>query len=126
MNNGDVDLDRSGVNGGVICYTAVNPFYIRLLSHDKRQEETKFRLSKKRVKSPLGKGCNKIYKDKFGRESSPTVNSSTQHGSTIVSSQTKSKFSAKLGKIGGVRCTPEGKRRRRSRLVEPVDLHSAG
>nr|TKR86247.1 hypothetical protein D5086_0000239710 [Populus alba] len=32
----------------------------------------------------------------------------------------------KLGKNGNTRCTPEGKKRRRSRVVEPVDLHSAG
>uniref|UniRef100_A0A2C9WBN2 Condensin-2 complex subunit H2 n=1 Tax=Manihot esculenta TaxID=3983 RepID=A0A2C9WBN2_MANES len=52
VNNGDVDLEKSGVAGESICYTAVNPFYIRLLSHDKRM---KFQLPKKRVKSPIFK-----------------------------------------------------------------------
>ncbi|KAJ6769419.1 CONDENSIN-2 COMPLEX SUBUNIT H2 [Salix koriyanagi] len=32
----------------------------------------------------------------------------------------------RLGKNGGTRCTPGGKKRRRSGLVEPVDLHLAG
>ncbi|XP_012083980.2 condensin-2 complex subunit H2 isoform X2 [Jatropha curcas] len=124
VNNGDVDLKRSGVGGDSICYTAVNPFHVRLLGHDKRWKETPFRLPKKRVKSPIRKGCNENSEKKFGRDASPRINSSPQSGSTVLK-QPNCKFSAKLGKVGGgVRCTPEGKRRRRSRFVEAVDLNS--
>eukprot|EP00258_Populus_trichocarpa_P031925 XP_024447944.1 condensin-2 complex subunit H2 [Populus trichocarpa] len=90
VNNGEVDFDRSQANTESFCYTAVNPFHVRLLSHKKEQEGRQFQLSKKRVKSPIRKG------------------------------------GPKLGKNGNTRCTPEGKKRRRSRVVEPVDLHSAG
>lgn len=127
VNNGDVDLDRSQVDGKSICYTAVNPFHVRLLRDDKKQEEKRFRVLKKRAKSPTGKECTKINKNKPGKEKSPAVDSSSrEYRSTESSSQTNGKFSVNVGKIGGVRCTPEGKRRRRSRFIEPVDLHSAG
>ncbi|XP_065616552.1 condensin-2 complex subunit H2 isoform X5 [Quercus suber] len=127
VNNGDVDLDRSRVDGKSICYTAVNPFHVRLLSHDKKQEEKQFRFSKKRAKSPIGKECAKTNRNKPGKEKSPANDSSSkEYKSTEGSSRPNCKFSVKLGKINGVRCTPDGKRRRRSRLIEPVDLHSAG
>jgi hypothetical protein len=91
VNNGEVDLERSQANGESFCYSAVNPFNVRLLGHKKDQEGRQFQMSKKRVKSPIRK-----------RGTRP-------------------------GKNGGTsRCTPEGKKRRRSRLVEPADLHSAG
>ncbi|KAE8683352.1 Condensin-2 complex subunit H2 [Hibiscus syriacus] len=50
------------------------------------------------------------------------VNSDSDYGSAKLSSQQNHKASAKLG---SVRCTPENKRRRSSRLVEPVNLQSA-
>ncbi|CAL5337900.1 unnamed protein product [Camellia sinensis] len=127
VNNGNVDLERGDVaDGEVICYTAVNPFYVRLLSHDKRQD-VQLRSSKKRAKSPTRKGFIKGDRDKSGREKHPAVNlSASGSPSTSMSSQLNCKFSLKLGKVGNIRCTPEGKRRRRSRLVEPVDLHSTG
>ncbi|XP_011010877.1 PREDICTED: condensin-2 complex subunit H2-like [Populus euphratica] len=90
VNNGEVDFDRSQANTESFCYTAINPFHVRLLGHKKEKEGRQFQLSKKRVKSPIRKG------------------------------------GPKLGKNGNTRCTPEGKKRRRSRVVEPVDLHSAG
>ncbi|KAF2289149.1 hypothetical protein GH714_029119 [Hevea brasiliensis] len=124
VNNGDIDLQRSGASGNSICYTAANPFHIRLLSHDKRREQNQFRLSKKRVKSPITKGSGKGSGDKFGRLTSSRVNSSSQGESTVLPSQVNCKFSVKLGNVSGVRCTPEGKRRRRSRIVEPIDMHS--
>ncbi|KAL5782251.1 hypothetical protein ACOSP7_007280 [Xanthoceras sorbifolium] len=117
VNNGDVDLERRGVEGEFVCYTAVNPFHVRLLNYQKRRVKTRFRLSKKRVKSPTGKVSTK-----GDRNKSPTVSPSSEYGS----SQPNCKFSVKLGKVSGVRCTPESKRRRRSRIVEPVDLHSSG
>lgn len=105
VNNGSVDIQRDGTSNDLLCYTAVNPFYVRLLSHDKKHEELQLRSSKKRAKSPTIKGCIKGERDK---------------------THLSSKFPLKLGKVGSIRCTPEGKRRRRSRLVEPVDLHSSG
>ncbi|XP_044479957.1 condensin-2 complex subunit H2-like isoform X2 [Mangifera indica] len=121
VNNGDVALDRSGIDGESICYTAVNPFHVRLLRHDKRQKETQYQLSKKRAKSP-SRRFSKDDKGKSMREKSPVVNPSTEHGSSGLPSQPNCKFSVKLG---GARCTPEGKKRRRSRLFEPADLHTS-
>ncbi|KAG2721396.1 hypothetical protein I3760_02G080500 [Carya illinoinensis] len=122
VNNGDVGLDRSGFDGQSICHTNVNPFHIRLLSHDKKREETQLRVTKKRAKSPTGKECTKTKSnvDKSGKEKFPVVRSSS------TGYRSNCKFSGKLGTIGSVRCTPEGKRRRRSRFTEPVDLHPAG
>ncbi|XP_057957889.1 condensin-2 complex subunit H2 [Malania oleifera] len=125
VNNGSVALDKSGANGESICFTAVNPFYVQLLSHDKKRGEIRLPPSKKRAKSPIGKGYIKG-DSKSGRGKFLAVGSSSGFV-TAMSSQPNCKFSLKLGKAGSVmRCTPEGKRRRRSRLVEPVDLHSAG
>ncbi|VVA37149.1 PREDICTED: condensin-2 complex subunit H2 [Prunus dulcis] len=127
VNNGNVELDRSGVDGESVCYTAVNPFHVRLLKHDKRREDAGFRLSRKRFKSPLSKACGKVDKDNTGTAKSPIVKSSSKvHKSTEASSQINGKSPVKLGKVSGIRCTPEPKRRRKSRFVEPVDLHSAG
>ncbi|XP_021291120.1 condensin-2 complex subunit H2 [Herrania umbratica] len=126
VNNGDVDLDRSGVHSESVCYSAVNPFHVQLLKHDKRRVETQFRMSKKRGKSPLRKEPSKGDWNKSSPEKSPSVKLDSDYGSTKLSSQPNCKLSVKLGQFGGVRCTPEAKRRRSSRLVEPVDLHSAG
>ncbi|XP_022749041.1 condensin-2 complex subunit H2 isoform X2 [Durio zibethinus] len=93
VNNGDVDLDRSEGHDECVCYTAVNPFHVRLLKHDKGRVETQLQRPKKR---------------------------DSDYGSTKLSSQPNCKFSAKLGKFSVVRCTPEGKRRRRSRLVAAI------
>lgn len=126
MNNGDIDLDRNGVHEESVCYTAVNPFHVRLLKHDKRRVETKIRMPKKRGKSPLIKEPTKDNGTKSLQEQRTSANSDLDYGSTKLSSQRNcSKLSIKLGKFGVVRCTPESKRRRRSRFVEPVDLHSA-
>ncbi|XP_052208571.1 condensin-2 complex subunit H2 [Diospyros lotus] len=115
VNNGNVNLERGHTGSEPVCYTAVNPFYVRLLSHDKRPGGGHFQASKKRAKSPMRK-------DKSGKENKPAVSlSHPGSASTSMASQLNCKFSVKLGKVGNVRCTPEGKRRRRSRLVEPVD-----
>ncbi|GMJ02073.1 hypersensitive to excess boron 2 [Hibiscus trionum] len=125
VNNGDVGLDRSGHPGESVCYTAVNPFHVRLLKHDKRRLETQFRMPKKRVKSPSSKKRTKGDRNISSPEKCLPVNSDSDYGSAKLSSQLNCKASVKLGKFGGVWCTPESKRRRRSRLVEPVDLQSA-
>ena len=74
-----------------------------------------FRFSKKIVKSPLRRGCNKGSGAKFVKEKSSCVNSS----------QMNCDFLVKFGKVGSARCTPEGKKRRRARFVKLVDIHSS-
>ncbi|KAJ7980298.1 Condensin-2 complex subunit H2 [Quillaja saponaria] len=127
VNNGDVELGKSGVDAESVCYTAANPFHVRLLNHDKRQENGQLRLSKKRAKSPTRKTSTRGDKNKSGCDKSPTLDSSCKKYRPIeFSSPTNSKFSVKIGKVSYIRCSPEGKRRRRSKFVEPVDLHSVG
>lgn len=122
VNNEDVNLDRGGTDGESVCYTDANPFYIKLLNRDKRREEVQLRSTKKRAKSPTKKECTKGNRDKSEIENRPPVSSSS---TTALQPQPNCKFSVKLGKINPIRCTPERKRRRRSRIAEPVDLHSS-
>lgn len=122
VNNEDVNLDRGGTDGESVCYTDANPFYIKLLNRDKRREEVQLRSTKKRAKSPTKKECTKGKRDKSEIENRPPVSSSS---TTALQPQPNCKFSVKLGKINPIRCTPERKRRRRSRIAEPVDLHSS-
>lgn len=124
VNNGNVELDRNG--GQPVCFTASNPFHVRLLRHDKRRVETGFRLSRKRVKSPLRKSCRKVDSDKNATEKSPSLKLSPKvHKSTKTSTPTNCKLSA--GKNGIIGRSPNAKRRKSSRFVEPVDdLHSPG
>ncbi|XP_004296865.1 PREDICTED: condensin-2 complex subunit H2 [Fragaria vesca subsp. vesca] len=127
VNNGNVELDRGVVDGGhPVCFTAANPFHVRLLKHDRRRVETGFRLSRKRVKSPLRKACKKLDSDKNGIEKSPSVKSPTKiRKSTRTSTPTNCKLSA--GKNGVTGRSPDAKRRKSSRFVEPLDdLHSPG
>ncbi|KAI3975510.1 hypothetical protein MKX01_038779 [Papaver californicum] len=128
VNNGNVDLVKSESSGQSFCYTATNPFSVRLLT-DARRKEVQLRSSKKRTKSPISKPGNQGDKEKggVGGEKIQKVGSSSMGiASSSKSSQSNGNFSVKVGKISAVRCTPEGKRRRRSRLIEPVDLQSAG
>ncbi|KAI3961156.1 hypothetical protein MKX01_035742 [Papaver californicum] len=129
VNNGNVDLVKSESSGGQsFCYTATNPFSVRLLT-DARRKEVQLRSSKKRTKSPISKPGNQADKEKGGGggEKTQKVGSSSMRiASSSKSSQLNGKFSVKVGKVSAVRCTPEGKRRRRSQLIEPVDLQSAG
>ncbi|KAF9622188.1 hypothetical protein IFM89_030046 [Coptis chinensis] len=122
VNNRNVDLERGECDAQPVCYTAVNPFYVRLLSHVKRPEERKFG-SRKRVKSPLGKHRSQGNKDKIIQGTFSSVSSpSSELNSSMKSSRGSGDLCVKLGKT--IRCTPEGKRRRRSRLVEAVDMQS--
>ncbi|GKU85419.1 hypothetical protein SLEP1_g98 [Rubroshorea leprosula] len=102
VNNGDVDLDRSGARNEPVCYSSMNPFHIRLLDHDRRRMKTPFQLSKKRGKSPVTKESTKCEGDKSAF--SPAINSASENGSTIISSRPNCKVSAKLRGIGGIRC----------------------
>lgn len=126
VNNGEVDLERNGIDGGSVCYTAVNPFHVRLLKHDRKWEDVQFRLPKKRGKSPTKKPSTKGEKNKTRREKSPTSSSSRKYGSRGLSPPANCKYSVKLGKVSAMKFSPEAKRRRRSQYVEPVNLHSAG
>ncbi|RZB64707.1 Condensin-2 complex subunit H2 isoform B [Glycine soja] len=122
VNNGDVTLERNGVDGSVCC-TSVDPFHVRLLKQSSKEgDNAQLRLPKKRAKSPTKKPSTKGDKNKTVREKSPA---SSRYGSTGVSPPTNCKFSVKLGKVSAMK-SPEAKRRRRSQYVEPVNLHSAG
>ncbi|KAI4345390.1 hypothetical protein L6164_012518 [Bauhinia variegata] len=120
VNNGDVDLERSGVQGESVCYTAENPFRVKLLNHGKKQKGMQLRISKNRVKTPMRKAST--------RERSPaTIKSSRKHEPTTLSPQANRRPSRTVGELGAVRCTPEGKRRRRSsRIAAPVNSPSVG
>lgn len=125
VNNGEVSLERNGVEGQSVCYTSVNPFHVKLLKQRaKEREDGQFRLPKKRAKSPTKKPSTKGDKDKTQREKS--ASSSRNNGSTGLSPPANCKFSVKLGKVNAIKFSPESKRRRRSQYVEPVNLHSAG
>ncbi|KAL8208324.1 hypothetical protein R6Q57_007736 [Mikania cordata] len=103
VNNGNVELLKGGSPGELVCYTAENPFLVRLLTNKKRAE-VQFKSSNKRPnKTQLHRGKE---------------NQRLSNGSPSIS--------LKLGKVVGVRCTPDSKRRRRSRLVDPDGLNSAG
>ncbi|KAG8369897.1 hypothetical protein BUALT_Bualt14G0061200 [Buddleja alternifolia] len=119
VNNGDIDLVRSSTNSTSTCHSDVNPFYIRLLKNERQSKGVTLQSSKKRVKSPLVKGCAKAKTNK-GKENYPVLNSSPPESSSGF------KFSVNAGKASGARCTPEGKKRRKSRLVAPLNMHFAG
>lgn len=127
VNDGCVDLEKSGGDGGSICYTVGNPFLVHLLQNEKRSDVAPPQLSKKRAKSPKGpKGCTRGERHKKpGKENCPVAADIPIPSSVSTST---CRLSVKLGKPGGVSkiCTPEGKKRRKSRLVEPVNLHLAG
>ncbi|KAL7609666.1 condensin-2 complex subunit H2 [Lactuca sativa] len=95
VNNGNVELERGGIEGGHVCYTGENPFHVRLLTNVKRPE-VRLRSANKRPKAQMKRG--KENHSPPGSVSPPR--------------------SIKVGKVGGIRRTPESKRRRRSRLVD--------
>ncbi|KVH95130.1 Non-SMC condensin II complex, subunit H2-like protein, partial [Cynara cardunculus var. scolymus] len=97
VNNGDVELDKGGCEGEFLCYTGEKPFHVRLVSNATRPE-IQLRSSSKRPKSQM----------KRGKEN---------QGAAVGSS-------VKVGKVIGIWCTPEGKKRRRSRVVDPDGLKS--
>lgn len=121
VNNGDVELDKSGVDGESICYTSVNPFHVRLIRHDKRVDKTQHQTSRKRSTSPDKSENGSDDNVRNINHKSSYVNISIKESRMRDLSQQNCKLPVKLGKVGGIKCTPEGKRRRRSRFVEPVD-----
>ncbi|KAL2464159.1 Condensin-2 complex subunit H2 [Forsythia ovata] len=120
VNNGDVDLARGNNNDDFTCHTAANPFYVRLLRHERRKG-VQLRSSKKRAKSPLTKGFASSKRNKSGKENRPVVNNSSPSASTSTY-----RFSLSPGKASSARGTPQGKKTRKSRFVVPLDLHAAG
>ncbi|KAL5996192.1 hypothetical protein ACLOJK_026266 [Asimina triloba] len=122
VNNGNISLDREESGGESICYTATNPFHVRLLDQGKRQGGVQFHSSKKHAKSPSRK---RFYK---GQENRPPVEiAAVCSSSPGKSSSSNGKFSVKLSKATVISRTPEGKRRRRTRpIIEPVNLQPVG
>ncbi|NP_001349525.1 Condensin-2 complex subunit H2 [Zea mays] len=110
VNSRSVYLDKGQATNELVCYTAENPFHVRLISPNRRPEmEAHF--ARKRVKSPLrnaGKGGE----------------------SSLARHECPKKPLHKNGKIQvktAIRLTPDGKRRRRSvtHLMQPINLESA-
>ncbi|KAL1223687.1 Condensin-2 complex subunit H2 [Cardamine amara subsp. amara] len=113
VNNGEVDLEKPGNSTDQpTCYTAVNPFSVRLLNdHNRKNEKRGIHLPRKRAKSPITKGKSD--------ESPPPKKPNT----CSVSSQAR-KVSLKISKINGsgTRCTPNGKKRRKGRSDEVAEV----
>lgn len=110
-------MERGGIREST-CYTAANPFYVRLLRNDNGREKMQIRSSRKRAKSPIPNQGFRKEKNK-GKEVQAAFSSSPSEPNSGY------RFALKLGKVNGTRCTPEGKKRRKSRLVVPPDIHTA-
>lgn len=117
VNNGDVDLVKSSQASTSTCHTDKNPFHLRLLKNE-RKKGILLQSSKKRAKSPVVKGHAKV-KNK-GKENCVAPDSSPQGYSSSCG------FSASIGKSRRARCTPEGKKRRKSHIVAPLDMNFVG
>ncbi|CAN6199195.1 unnamed protein product [Urochloa humidicola] len=111
VNGRSVDLDKGQATNELVCYTAENPFHVKLIGPNRRPE-MEARFARKRVKSPLqnpGKGGE----------------------SSLTQQESPKKSSHKNGKIPvktAIRLTPDGKRRRRSaaHLMQPINLEASG
>ncbi|CAD6223650.1 unnamed protein product [Miscanthus lutarioriparius] len=111
VNGRSVDLDKGQAMNELVCYTAEDPFHVRLIGPNRRPE-MEARFARKRVKSPLqnaGKGGE----------------------SSLAQHECSKKPLHKNGKIPvktAIRLTPDGKRRRRSaaHLMQPINLESSG
>ncbi|TKW35012.1 hypothetical protein SEVIR_2G343300v4 [Setaria viridis] len=111
VNGRSVDLDKGQATNELVCYTAENPFHVKIIGPNRRPE-MEARFARKRAKSPLQNP------DK-GVESS------------LAQQESHKKPSHKNGKIPvktAIRLTPDGKRRRRSaaHLMQPINLESSG
>ncbi|TVU38868.1 hypothetical protein EJB05_12263 [Eragrostis curvula] len=109
VNGRSVDLDKGQVTNELVCYTADNPFHVKLIGPNHRPE-VEARFARKRVKSPLQNSGK-------GSESPPSQQKSPK------------KQSHKNGKVPvktAIRLTPDGKRRRRSaHVVQLLNLESS-
>ncbi|KAM3385273.1 hypothetical protein ACQJBY_009285 [Aegilops geniculata] len=109
VNGRSVDLDKGQATNDLVCYTAANPFHVKLIGPNHRPE-MEARFARKRVKSPQ-RSC--------GEEGEP---SRVQPNSSKKQPPKNGKVSVKAA----VRLTPEGKRRRKSaQLLQPFNLESS-
>ncbi|ONM57753.1 Condensin-2 complex subunit H2 [Zea mays] len=111
VNGRSVDLDKGKATNELVCYTAENPFHVRLIGPNRRPE-MEARFARKRVKSPL-------------------QNAGKDGESSLAQHECPNKPLRKNGKIPvktATRLTPDGKRRRRSsaHLMQPINLESSG
>lgn len=111
VNGRSVDLDKGQATNGLMCYTAENPFHVRLIGPNRRPEMDA-RFARKRIKSPL---------QNPGKGGEPSL---TQHEAPKKPSHKNGKIPVKTA----TRLTPDGKRRRRSaaHLMPPINLESSG
>uniref|UniRef100_A0A7N0ZZ83 Condensin-2 complex subunit H2 n=2 Tax=Kalanchoe fedtschenkoi TaxID=63787 RepID=A0A7N0ZZ83_KALFE len=117
VNNGDIDLDTGSLTEDPICFTAVNPFYVRLLSRNNKPRKIHISAVKRKAKSPV-----RLANSKESRDRATRMKPFTTGAPPKLSLQTSGKMSLK---VGGIKCTPDSKRRRKLRLAEPVDLNLA-
>ncbi|XP_068663199.1 condensin-2 complex subunit H2 [Aristolochia californica] len=115
VNNRTVDIRKGESDGACVCYTAEHPFSLQLLSPGRRQGEVQMFSAKRRLKSPLKRSTL----NKNAGEKVPTVSLLLSTSPGKSSKQPNGKLSVKLAKGNSIRCTPEAKRRRRSRVVQP-------
>lgn len=111
VNGRSVDLDKGKATNELVCYTAENPFHVRLIGPNRRPE-MEARFARKRVKSPL-------------------QNAGKDGESSLAQHECPNKPLRKNGKITVTTATklmPDGKRRRRSsaHLMQPINLESSG
>ncbi|KQK15987.1 condensin-2 complex subunit H2 isoform X1 [Brachypodium distachyon] len=108
VNGRSVDLDK-GLKGQatneLVCYTAANPFHVKLIGPNRRPE-MEARFARKRVKSPQ-QSC--------GEDGGPSL---VQQKSSKEKPHKNGKASVKAA----VGLTPDGKRRRKSVLVQAFNL----
>uniref|UniRef100_A0A7N0T1Z6 Condensin-2 complex subunit H2 n=1 Tax=Kalanchoe fedtschenkoi TaxID=63787 RepID=A0A7N0T1Z6_KALFE len=115
VNNGDVDLDKGSPTEEPICFTAVNPFCVRLLNRNKKSRKIHLSAAKRKAKSPVRRANPKDSSDRTTRKKPFTAAASPSKFSSKTSGKVALKF-------GGVKRTPDTKRRRKLRPAEPVDL----
>nr|CAB3458103.1 unnamed protein product [Digitaria exilis] len=113
VNGRSVDLDKGQATNELVCYTAENPFHVKLIGPN-RKPEMEAHFARKRVKSPLQNLQNR---GKGGE-------------SSLAQQDPPKKPSHKNGKIAvktAIRLTPDGKRRRKSaaHLIQPINLESS-
>ncbi|CAM8995044.1 unnamed protein product [Rhodiola kirilowii] len=120
VNNGDIDLDKSNPTNKPICFTAENPFYVKLLNPTKKSRKIHLSAAKRKAKSPIRKTNRKESSDMPTRKNPSTTADSPSKSSP----QTSCNVNVKVGGVN-VKRTPDTKRRRKSRLAEPVQLKLA-
>ncbi|VFQ61057.1 unnamed protein product [Cuscuta campestris] len=119
VNNGDVDLQKDRAEGESNGYTAANPFYVRLLRRGANarkninlQSPTKKKSKASALKRhPRGEKSKRGGKGNRPGSSSPPGSNNSTH-----------RFAFQV--CNGTRCTPEGKKRRKSQFSKPLELQT--